>query len=66
MSTKNTVIATKKQTTKDGVKYVAPNKKAPKKVSALTESKKNLVNLWKEETLTPKAIYKYFVQIIRG
>jgi hypothetical protein len=54
---KNTKTATKtvnKKTTKKGVILKA------KKVSPLTQSKKNLVNLWKEETLTPKAIYKFF------
>jgi len=53
--------ATNVNATKSGVKL--GTKKAPKKVktpSPLAESKKNLVNLWKEETLTPKAIYKFF------
>jgi hypothetical protein len=51
---------TTKTTEKKGVKLTP--KKATKKAtpSPLTESKKNLVNLWKEETLTPKAIYKFF------
>ena len=50
----NTTKTATKPTTKKGVKFTK------KQVSPLTQSKQNLVNLWKEETLTPKAIYKFF------
>ena len=54
-NTKTVNKTTTKKATKKGVVL-----KAKSKISPLTESKKNLVNLWREETLTPKAIYKFF------
>lgn len=54
-NTKTVTKTTTKKATKKGVIL-----KAKSKISPLTESKKNLINLWKEETLTPKAIYKFF------
>jgi len=67
MNTTKTTKTTKKNGVKLGTKNQneAPKNETPKKYtkktpSPLAESKKNLVNLWKEETLTAKAIYKFF------
>jgi len=56
-TTKKVNANTKKATTKKGVKFVAPTKKAPSK---LTIARKNLVKHWNEENLTPSKICDFF------
>ena len=62
MNNTKTTKTTEKKVVKFGTKTQneTPKKNTKKTPSPLAEAKKALVDLWKEETLTPKAIYNFF------